>query len=118
MTTLNGWREVALSVAAIGGVLWAVTRFVFEPHIRRVVKAVMVEESRQIVGLGARLRDVEDAVNELRRDGAAQDSALETLRSETGEGFRRLTATLDRIDENAHATATAVARIEGRMEMR
>jgi len=115
---LNTLREFALSAVALLGIAWATLRFVFEPHVRKVVKAVMAEESRQIVGISQRLRFVEDAVNELRRDGAEQDTALESLRTETGEGFKRLTQTLERIDENAQQVAKAVARIEGRMEAR
>jgi hypothetical protein len=107
---LNTLREFALSAVALLGILWATLRFVFEPHVRKVVKAVMAEESRQIVGISQRLRFVEDAVNELRRDGAEQDTALESLRIETGEGFKRLTQTLERIDENAQQVAKAVAR--------
>jgi hypothetical protein len=115
---LTDWREFALSAVALLGIAWATLRFVFEPHVRKVVKTVMAEESQQIVGISTRLQKVEAAVNDLRRDGAAQDTALESLRAETGDGFRRLTATLERIDEHAQETAKAVARIEGRMEAR
>jgi response regulator RpfG family c-di-GMP phosphodiesterase len=113
---LNGWKELALTVGVLGGGLWAVVRFVFEPHVRKVVKAVMREETQQLSGVLERLRNVEDAVNDLRKDGKAQDTALDELRSETNEGFRRLTLTLDRIDLRSQETSHAVARIEGQLE--
>ena len=111
-------REVVTAVAVVGAALWAIARFVLEPHVRRVVKSVMAEETKRLAGIGQRLQFVEDAVNELRRDGKSQDEELSGLRSEMTQGFQRLTATLERIDENAQVVAQAVARIEGRMEAR
>lgn len=111
-------RDWLFGAVAILGTLWAVLKYVFQPHVTRTVRTAMHSDTQRLTSMAQRLALVEDAVNELRRDGREQDTALKELRTETAEGFRRTTATLERIDENAQEVAKAVARIEGRMEAR
>lgn len=113
--------RVALAVATVGGILWATVRFIFEPHVTRVVKAVVKAEFA--AKEKAEAAEVEAAKDLARRMGLLEDrmskveSGAERTSDAVGrveEGMARQTKILERLTEKLEVVTLTTARIEER----
>lgn len=103
-----GSRAVAFAVGA-----WFVVRFVFEPHVKRIVSTVFEEKSDEAIEAqkvtSERVSILEQRMAEQEKTMLLITQSLKHLR----EGFDDVRRILDRVDEKSVHTAEAVARIEG-----
>lgn len=119
-------------IAAVGGgvaVLWAGLRFLFEPHVARIITRVI--EAREVDGAKERARDAEEwarwqqRVTDLEESMANAETdrrlfaqTLTGIAKSVDENAKRQTAIIEKIADRQDETAKAVARIEGAMERR
>lgn len=113
--------KVAVGTMALGGLLWSVVRFIFEPHVRRVVQAVVKAEFA--AKEKAEAAEVAAAQDLARRMGLLEDrmtkveSGAERTSDAVGrveEGMARQTKILERLTEKLEVVTLTVARIEER----
>ena len=124
MADLAPWELLALLLGVLAS-LWAGLRFLFEPHVARIITRVIERRERASTGerdrlaaervaLLARVQDLEDRMAEREKTEALIVQSI----GEMTKGFERLTKTLERVDERSEMTAESVARIEGTMDRR
>lgn len=120
----------AIGAKAVGAIativaLWGVARFIFEPHVVKVVQRVVKSE------FDARAEKEKAAVKEkeeLSRRIAAVEVRMGKIEVETNrtseavtridEAMVRLTSAFEKVSETVQGVAVSVARIEGTMERR